>query len=171
MICPACENELQNITIENITLNVCTNGCGGTWFDRFELQKMDESHEFTDESLMDLNIKPQVAVDHTKKRNCPKCRTFIMMRHFFSPNQEVEVDECPKCGGFWLDEGELFSLRNQYSDTEERSKAAQKHFAALFDVDLARMKSESEEKTEKAQKISRMFRLISPSYYFPKLKG
>ena len=171
MICPACENELQDVQIEGITLDVCSNGCGGIWFDRFELQKMDESHEFTDEVLPDVEVSPQVTVDHTKKRNCPKCQNIVMMRHFFSPSKDVEIDECPKCAGFWLDDGELLAIRNQYNDEDARKKAAQKHFAAMFDVELERMKAESAEETEKSQKIARMLRLITPSYYFPKLKG
>ncbi|MDH4316966.1 MAG: zf-TFIIB domain-containing protein [Desulfobulbaceae bacterium] len=170
MICPACENELRIIKLENISLDVCTEGCGGVWFDRFELQKMDEAHEFTDESLFDLNIKPKVKVDQSKKRKCPKCASIVMMKHFFSPKQEAKVDECPKCGGFWLDEGELFQIRNQFSDKQERDEAVKKHFATLFDVELEKMKAQSEEQTQKAQKIARMFRLITPSYYFSKLK-
>ena len=45
MKCPACEKELQQITIETITLDVCEGGCGGIWFDNFELEKVDEPHE------------------------------------------------------------------------------------------------------------------------------
>ena len=30
-----------------------------------------------------------------------------MMRHFFSVKRQVEVDECPGCGGFRLDAGKM----------------------------------------------------------------
>ncbi len=46
MNCPACKNTLEAITIENITLDVCQNGCGGIWFDNFELMKIDEPDEY-----------------------------------------------------------------------------------------------------------------------------
>ena len=48
-----------------------------------------------------------------------------MMRHFASVKREFEVDECAKCGGFFLDYGELNRLRNQYATDEERQQAAE----------------------------------------------
>jgi len=29
-------------------VDVCQNGCGGIWFDNFELEKVDEKHETLD---------------------------------------------------------------------------------------------------------------------------
>lgn len=165
MKCPACDNNLHEVSLEGIVLDVCNDGCGGIWFDRFELKKLDEPHEFTDDSLLDLVVDPKVQVDHSKKRNCPKCENIVMRRYFFSAEQEVEVDECPKCAGFWLDEGELFQIRKQYNSEEERKQAAKKHFGAMFEGQIENMKAESREKAEKARRISRMFRLITPSYY------
>ncbi len=42
MKCPACGNALTEKTVDPITLDVCQGGCGGIWFDNFELQKVDE---------------------------------------------------------------------------------------------------------------------------------
>ncbi|MFB2922740.1 MULTISPECIES: zf-TFIIB domain-containing protein [Aerosakkonema] len=39
MKCPACENNLTEIVTEAITVDVCEGGCGGIWFDRFELSQ------------------------------------------------------------------------------------------------------------------------------------
>jgi uncharacterized protein len=33
------------MTVQGITLEVCRGGCGGIWFDRYELMKVDESRE------------------------------------------------------------------------------------------------------------------------------
>ena len=45
MKCPACFSELSSVTIGQLTVDMCRGGCGGTWFDAFELQQVDESHE------------------------------------------------------------------------------------------------------------------------------
>ena len=165
MKCPACNNTLKEVAVGDITVDVCKGHCGGIWFDRYELQKVDEPHESAGESLLDVERDEDIIVDHTKRRNCPKCHDTTMMRHFYSVRKEAEIDECPKCGGFWLDCGELGRIRVQYNSEEERKKAAEEYFSDVFGTDLARMQEESEEKREKAQKVKRIFRFICPSYY------
>ncbi len=88
-----------------------------------------------------------------------------MMRHFFSPRKAVEVDECPKCGGHWLDYGELGTIRSQHGTEDDRQKAAQDYFSEIFDNQLAALEQESKESTEKARRIASIFRFISPSWY------
>lgn len=172
MICPACDSNLDKISIEDIELDVCNNGCGGIWFDNFELQKMDESHEFTDENLIELlSIKSKLDPDQSKKFNCPKCKDIVMMRHFWSTRKQIVVDHCPKCAGYWLDEGELFKIRHQYRTEGERKDAASDYYASFFDYELSLMRQESKEKAEHAHRIANMFRLVSPRFYFSKVKN
>ncbi len=167
MKCPACGNVLQEMTVDEITVDVCNGGCAGIWFDNFELKKVDEAHESAGESLLDLDRDESVTVDHSQRRNCPHCGDQIMMRHFFTVKREVEVDECPACGGMWLDQGELGHLRTQYATEEERKQAAEAYFQDVFGEDLAQMRAESQEKHDKAQRIARLFRFICPTYYIP----
>ena len=167
MKCPACEHELSQIIAGDITVDVCKGGCGGIWFDRFELQKVDEPHESAGEALLDIERNEKVIVDHTKRRRCPKCKNLFMMRHFHSVRMRVEVDECPGCAGYWLDVGELAMIRKEFSTEEERRKAAEAYFSEIFDSHLAEMRAKSEEQAERARKIASMFRFICPSYYIP----
>jgi len=172
MNCPTCKQQLSQISIEDIQLDVCKDGCGGIWFDRFELQKMDESHEFTDENLVELLSKNSPSSFTTEeKRNCPKCDGIVMMLNFFSFKKEVKVDHCPKCAGYWLDDGELFAIRNEYKTKKEREQAAIDHFTQMFDGELVELKKERSAKTEQVQTIANLFRLISPSYYFNRVKN
>ncbi|HPQ44709.1 MAG TPA: zf-TFIIB domain-containing protein [Syntrophales bacterium] len=167
MKCPACDAPMEEVIVEDIAIDVCKHGCGGLWFDRFELQKVDEPHESAGESLLQIGMDRKETIDHSKRRMCPKCTDMVMMRHFFSVKQEVEIDECPSCGGFWLDYGELGRIRNQYPAEEEQRKVANEYFDEIFGVELKKMHDESEEKVEKAKKIARMFRFICPSNYIP----
>jgi Zn-finger nucleic acid-binding protein len=167
MKCPACDRILEAVTVENMNLDVCKGGCGGIWFDRFELQKVHERRESAGEALLDIEKDAGMNLDHDKRRKCPKCADTIMMRHFHSVKKEVEVDECPKCDGIWLDYGELRRIRTLFGSEEERKRAAREYFSEVFGNELARMREESHEKGEKARRIARIFRFISPSYYIP----
>ena len=167
MKCPACGNMLQEVTVEDVTVDVCKGGCGGIWFDQFELKKFDEPHESAGQALLDVERDQSITVDRTKRLNCPKCDDIVMMRHFFSVKKDVEVDECPGCGGFWLDAGELGTIRSLFETEEERHKAADEYFSEVFGDKLAAMRAENEIKLNKARKISNMFRFICPTYYIP----
>ena len=92
MKCPACERDLKQLTVADVTVDVCHGGCGGIWFDQFELRKFDEPHEAEGEQLLGIAKDSSVSVDRTKRTKCPKCAHSVMMRHFFSVKREVEVD-------------------------------------------------------------------------------
>ncbi len=167
MECPVCGNRTEEVSIEGIAVDVCKGGCAGIWFDNFELKKVDEPHESAGEGLLDIERDESIHIDHTQRRKCPKCEDAIMMRHFFSVKQEVEVDECPNCAGIWLDSGELGKIRSQYNSEEERKNAAKRYFDEVYGVELEKMRTENDAKTEKVNKIMRIFRFICPSYYIP----
>ena len=167
MICPACGKELHQKVVGGVTVDVCEGSCGGIWFDNYELKKFDEPHEAAGEELLAVPRDENARVDHTARRRCPKCPDTMMMRHFFSVKRQVEVDECPGCGGFWLDAGELAGIRQLYGSEEEGIKAAEKYFQDVFGKELASMRAESDEQLQKARRIANMFRFICPSYYIP----
>lgn len=167
MKCPACSNPLQQITVGDVSVDVCKGGCGGIWFDRFEIKKFDEPHESEGQELLEIERNESIIIDHTKRLKCPKCDDVVMMRHFFSVKKEVEVDECPGCSGFWLDYGELGKIRSLFNTEGERHQAAEKYFSEVFGDKLDAMKVESEAELNKARKIANMFRFICPSYYIP----
>ena len=169
MKCPACGHLLTKMEVGGLTLDVCKGGCGGIWFDSFELKKIDEPHESAGEELLEIERKPGINVDHTKRRNCPKpeCKGMVMMRHFFSVKKQVEVDQCPNCGGYWLDMGELALIREEYRSEEERQEAASEYFSEIYGGQLQGMLKQSQQKAEDAKKIARVFRYICPSNYLP----
>lgn len=100
------------MTHDDLVLDVCYHGCGGIWFDNYELR-----HAVKSERSIDVNGSPQVPAgdsDHTDsspKRPCPKCNGIRMFRRLFSDTCRIEIDECPGCGGIWLDQGEFEHIR------------------------------------------------------------
>jgi uncharacterized protein len=111
MKCPACFNELTEFEFGGVTVDACAGGCGGIWFDAFELQKVDEQHEVPGEHLLRVQRDPELQVDFARRRECPRCEGVKLKRHFFSARKQVEVDHCPNCAGYWLDAGELEKIR------------------------------------------------------------
>jgi len=125
MKCPACANELTPLPVCNLLVDVCQGGCGGIWFDAFELRRVDEEHEAAGEPLLSIQRDERLVVDRSRKRECPRCAGIKLQRHFFSARRRVEVDECPSCGGCWLDAGELALIRAERSQAETARQAGQ----------------------------------------------
>lgn len=135
MKCPACSALLFRRVIEEIELDVCKN-CHGTWFDRFELQKISAT-EFEETPVFDVDVSNEPKLD----RRCPKDR-FPLMRHFFSKNIRLMIDTCPKCAGIWLDPGEFSAVRNQVASNQDSFRKNSNQFFA----NIANIHTESQQK-------------------------
>jgi len=168
MKCPACGRDLAPKVIGDVTVDVCEGGCGGIWFDQHELQHFDSANEEAGLSLLNVDTDPAVVVDRGERRNCPKCTDHqIMMRHFYSTKHEVEVDECPACGGYWLDAGELRSIHAQFETDADREEATKVYFEGVFGDELRSMQEEGEKTAARAHRIANFFRFICPTSYIP----
>ena len=108
---------MTEIQVGSLRVDVCQGGCGGIWFDAFELQRVDDGDEAAGEPLLQLQRDPRVVVDPARKRECPRCSGVKLHRHFFSAKRRVEVDQCPNCAGYWLDAGELAQMRAERGET------------------------------------------------------
>lgn len=97
--------------IGGVTVDACAGGCAGIWFDAFELQRVDDQHEVAGDKVLHLQRDPRLTVDPARKRECPRCVGIKLKRQFFSPQVRIEVDHCPQCAGYWLDQGELEKIR------------------------------------------------------------
>ncbi|MGN6554699.1 MAG: zf-TFIIB domain-containing protein [Verrucomicrobiota bacterium] len=122
MKCPACDRTLARISLGSLEVDVCRGGCGGIWFDGYELQQVDDADESLGESLLRIPRDESIRVDSHIKRECPNCLQKKLMRHQFSPKIAVQVDECPGCGGFWLDAGELEQIRLEKGRLEKAAR-------------------------------------------------
>jgi hypothetical protein len=167
MECPACHRELDPKEVGGVTVYVCDKGCGGIWFTWMELQRFDEPKEAAGEALLDIPRAPGVTVD-PGPLHCPQCADHVQLkRHFFSTKRDVVVDECPACGGYWLDPGELRTIRSDFTTTAERRAAAGALFDETFGPQLSAAHAETQAELERAHRVANMFRFICPSYYIP----
>jgi Zn-finger nucleic acid-binding protein len=104
MKCPACKGPLREKSAGGMILDTCYGGCGGIWFDQKELDRVEARAAAT---LHTIWQNPHSKVVLTEPRPCPRCPNEILTRRWFSALQQVEIDQCPKCGGIWLDAGEF----------------------------------------------------------------
>ena len=152
MICPACDHTLTEVSFGKLTLDVCHDGCGGIWFDNFELPKVDD--EVLGEAFLRIPYDEHRLVDYERRRSCPRCAGIVMMRHFFSERREVEVDTCPHCGGVWLDPGELAMIRRESQEKEKQDAAAKRYFQRLFEQDYLKVRLRGRSRQDPGPDIS-----------------
>ncbi len=133
MNCPRCSKSMKELANNKIAIDICSNGCGGIWLDWQELKRLDEAHELDADFLAQITTKNTKKVDDKIRVTCPDCKDIIMMRRFESVKRQIEVDECPKCGGIWLDGGELMTIQSQFKTEADRNKATELIVNELFD--------------------------------------
>lgn len=161
MNCPACGNAMSEIPVGDVKVDACQGGCGGLWFDSWELIKLDEPAENAGELLLDIPKRAGLQVDRSKPLLCPRHPGIVMTRHYWSVKRQVTVDECPECRGIFLDPGELATIRTEYASEEERRQAAEAYFDEMFGKQLAGVR----ESTARSRSFAHMFRFICPSWY------
>lgn len=110
---------------DKVVVDICQDGCGGIWFDAFELEKLDQPDESAGWLLDNVRVDLEKMVDVEKPVACPRCDGITLMRQQYPNNENIMIDKCPACGGTWLDFGELFGIRSSNPTSEEtRSKTA-----------------------------------------------
>lgn len=116
MKCPACGHALANRHVGTIVVDVCDGGCGGVWFDNFELRKVDVAGA---EAIRGVPRDLSLHVDRESRRKCPRCDSQWMLRRYFSRLKRTVIDECPACAGIWLDAGEFDAIQQELSESPD----------------------------------------------------
>jgi len=168
MKCPSCNLKLCEMSAGELRVFVCQGGCGGLWFGRFELLKLDKKSLGTGSRLLNIPRADGVRFFRDVEAICPHCETSLLLRHFFSRERDVEVCQCAKCGGFWIDAGALASLVKSGFETEDKQKqAVVSYFEIVFDQRIAKMNLHIEDVMESARSIVKIFLFICPEKFQP----
>jgi len=125
MKCPECSKNMIEEDFGGIKIDVCKDGCKGVWFDWLELKKLDEKAEGSGQALKKTLEAARPNTGKRGKINCPKCQ-IPMHEHRYQSSKAVIVDECYNCCGFFLDAGELKTIRNTFMNEEERQAYTEK---------------------------------------------
>lgn len=114
MYCPVCSKEMSDEDF-GVPVYRCKNGCQGIWFDRYRLASLDQKDKGQGEALEQALQCPRDPDFGLKELTCPRC-SIPMQKHKYAKASSVTVDECYKCGGYFLDAGELAEIRNNYQE-------------------------------------------------------
>jgi len=130
MKCPACKNILTKIVQAGVKVLACQDECGGLWFSRPQLMRLEKLKSGLGTSLLKINRADGVRVYRGVEHICPQCKTTLLFRHFFSKELDTEVNQCAKCGGFWIDVAGLAKLQSM--NGQQKQKAMDKYFSIIF---------------------------------------
>ena len=168
MKCPVCDTEMVEKDFgRGVMVDVCAHGCQGIWFDWFELQKLDETSEGCGEAL---NAALNTERSNDAERGqipCPKCH-IPMYVHKYKEAKEVSVDECYKCGGFFLDAGELQAIRDNFMTDDESDAYFQKLVDSVPEFEKAEMSLEKQK--ERCAALRKYTKFLCLSYYLNRKK-
>ena len=126
--CPACGKDMEKVFIksEGINLDICTNGCGGIFFDNREFDKFNEEHEDISAIQKKLEGKTFEPVNDNAERICPACGA-KMVKNTTKSGGDVKIDDCYICGGKFLDYEELDKIRSEFTNDSARKEAAMQY--------------------------------------------
>ncbi len=105
--CPVCPTiQLEEQLMSGQTIDRCPE-CQGQFYDRGELEALtDLARVFQGVVLNEAEI-PSGLDPNRGARCCPADRTLMEEREAAG----VLIDTCGKCGGIWLDDGEVVALK------------------------------------------------------------
>ena len=130
--CPACNLALHEIKAGEVLVDTCSQGCGGVWFDMNELKRFDEESEKDAEIIFKDIQRAEKTVENLIPRECPVCSNETLVRRSFDILGEVEIEQCFKCSGIWLDKGELGQIRSQFKTESDRIKSGDENLQKTF---------------------------------------
>lgn len=104
MNCPKCQGDMQELVVEDQTVDRCQT-CGGMWFDLREHERIAAAARAASE--LDRG-NAEAAARHNELRdvNCPRCK--VKMLRLVVPGQaHIQYESCPVCHGAYFDAGEF----------------------------------------------------------------
>ena len=134
--CPRDRVTMRQLASGQAILDVCGT-CGGQYFDSGEMfaafgLKADPSYWDRPETGGSIG---------TSALKCPACNDFMLAQEVKYAGERVEIDRCGKCGGIWLDKGEVDTIMKICDGMrpildQERAKAREE-LDKMGDVDLS----------------------------------
>ncbi len=162
MKCPVCSKDMVEQDFGSAKVDVCVDGCKGIWFDWLELTKLDEGNEGAGKALQEALKAPRNNGEGRDQINCPKC-AIPMQIHSYKLAKEINVDECYKCAGFYLDAGELKEIRANAMTDEELEAYTKKLLSEI--PEYAQASDDLDKKKLRADAVKSYTKFLRASYY------
>lgn len=114
--CPKCNTPtLKSFkTSEGVTVDLCDK-CKGLWLDKGETAKSAEMESDFPDYKYSMSTARKVSL------KCPKCQADMVIVKYYQ-DSALEVEHCEKCGGIFLDAGEISKVESVSSNSEAAGK-------------------------------------------------
>ncbi|MCO4783857.1 MAG: zf-TFIIB domain-containing protein [Candidatus Cloacimonetes bacterium] len=113
-LCPECNIDLSEKTLDNCTVDYCSK-CHGYFFDSKELEKASTNRK--SQQVINATSTKQNEIQR-RVRNCPSCKYKMSIKE----KANIEIDRCLSCGGVWLDGGEFQKISEKINNEIEHKK-------------------------------------------------
>jgi Zn-finger nucleic acid-binding protein len=163
MVCPSCNNQLTHFTFTGVSVQACEDGCGGYWLQREQINNIC-GPPGGGKKLLQIPPAAGVRIFRDVEHTCPRCQTTLLFKHFFNRELDIQVDQCAKCSGFWIESGKLNSLWNQ-GNANGLCPQVTDYFAEVYENCISTLDIGNPDIRESAQQIVKIFRWISPEEF------
>ena len=160
MRCPACENELIMVNVSGVKVDTCQSSCGGLWFHPSEIKKIKRLKPGAGSDVLFFEKVEGVKTYRDSEHPCPNCKTTLLYRHFFSRKHDLEVNQCSKCAGFWVDIGGLGKII--LSKKKEKKELIENYFSIIMNEKISKMDLSNQDIAEAAELITVIIKFLIP---------
>lgn len=129
MYCPNCHTILSQIKVDSlnqgcfIVLEQC-HSCGGVWLNQNELYQV-PYQEAKDIETINLDSFDR-NVDINKILRCPKDSKILIELKDFNIPYHIHLLQCQRCGGMWLNRGEITKFKEHIKNKQKELEAWEK---------------------------------------------
>ena len=111
LICPNGDGPMHQVVTRSrhgaeLLLDQC-GGCGGVWFDKYELFRIGEAEARQVEGIDKEKLRYPTGTGASLL--CPVCGVTLVSFQDANIPENIQLLSCPKCSGFWVNHGQLSS--------------------------------------------------------------
>jgi len=162
--CPKCKIQTTRTEYEGASVRMCGE-CGGYWVTPIALKAIANRRETTfSEPVKERFLQLAEQSNSTEQLACLSCGKF-MVKENFKDWDDIVIDRCTKCGGIWLDPGELEKIQiywEYFQDHPEQSNMDAIAKRALLTEVMAQRKRDAKEFTEIMSETARRRGYVPP---------
>jgi Zn-finger nucleic acid-binding protein len=161
MQCPRTNTPLKKVNVGKVPVYV-SEACGGVFLENQTLKLFKCPDDKRGHTLANhLKQFHGELLELVERVSCPTCADTVMLRRFYSPLHVVEIDECPGCGGIWLDTGELSKLQSLMLNEKERALLRHQLMEENRRIEIKGLPHKHDYWKRRSDKIDKLFELTA----------
>ncbi len=161
-LCPVCQVELKPQIHLGITIDVCPT-CAGIWFDKDELTHIAQLDPTVLPKLDQMYQPVVTSYDPPWQKVCPVCKQTNLRPYDYLYHSNIELDECPECGGIWVEDSELQKMYQVLQDARAMDIPPE----TKAEMALAQMEAEHHQTMGKLEFLNGLFSFLSARFRIP----